>query len=190
MREIALHMLDLAENSVSAGAKTVTILVCEDLLADRLTVSIADDGRGMDAETVRRVVDPFYTTRTTRRVGLGIPLLKGAAEESGGKFEISSEPGRGTLVNVEFQHSHIDRMPLGNLPTTFLQLSLCHPETHWVFGYTARGPLGTDSFDFDDAPVKETLEGIPLTDPEVLSYLRENFDEGIRTAKQAFRLTN
>ena len=102
MREIALHLLDLAENSVSAGAQTVIICVCEDLRADRLTASVEDDGRGMDAETVKRVTDPFYTSRTTRKVGLGIPLLKGAAEECNGSLTVASTPGVGTLVDVNF----------------------------------------------------------------------------------------
>lgn len=138
MKEIALHLLDLAENSVSAGAQTVKITICEDLNTDVLTASIEDDGRGMDAETVRKVTDPFYTSRTTRKVGLGIPLLKGAAEETNGGLKIASQPGVGTRVEVTFQHSHIDRMPLGNLPTTFLGLSVAHPDIHWIFNYTAR----------------------------------------------------
>ena len=124
MREIALHLLDLAENSVSAGAKNITIAICEDQRADKLTTSIADDGRGMDAETVKKVIDPFYTSRTTRKVGLGIPLFKGAAEDCNGTLTIASTPGLGTTVTATFQHSHIDRMPLGNLPETFLGLTV------------------------------------------------------------------
>ena len=187
MREIALHLLDLAENSVSAGAKTVTISVCEDLRADRLSASIADDGRGMDAETVQKVTDPFYTSRTTRKVGLGIPLLKGAAEECNGGLTISSKPGFGTLVEVNFQQSHIDRMPLGNLTSTFLGLTVCHPETHWIFRYTARGLVSEDTFEFDDQPVKETLEGLPLSHPDVLTYLRESLDQGLNETRQALQ---
>jgi signal transduction histidine kinase len=122
MREIVLHLLDLAENSVSAGAHVITISVVEDLPADRLTARIEDDGRGMDAETVRKVTDPFFTSRTTRKVGLGIPLLKEAAEACNGSLEIRSKPGAGTQIEASFQHSHIDRMPLGNLATVFLEL--------------------------------------------------------------------
>ena len=184
MREITLHLLDLAENSVSAGARTVQIAVCEDLKADLLTAGIEDDGRGMDPETVKKVTDPFYTSRTTRKVGLGIPLLKGAAEECNGGLTISSKQGEGTRVEASFQHSHIDRMPLGNLSTTFLGLLIGHPDVHWIFRYTARKNGAEETFEFDDQPVKETLEGVPLTHPDVLAYLRESLDEGIAETKK------
>ena len=184
MREITLHLLDLAENSVSAGARTVQIAVCEDLKADLLTASIEDDGRGMDPETVKKVTDPFYTSRTTRKVGLGIPLLKGAAEDSNGGLAISSKPGEGTRVEVSFQHSHIDRMPLGNLSTTFLGLLVGHPDVHWVFRSTARKNGAEETFEFDDQPVKETLEDVPLTHPEVLTFVRGMLEEGIAETKK------
>lgn len=185
MREIALHLLDLAENSVSAGARTVEITVCEDLRADRLSASITDDGRGMDAETLKKVTDPFYTSRTTRKVGLGIPLLKGAAEECNGGLSINSKPGAGTRLDVFFQHSHIDRMPLGNLSSTFLGLVIGHPDTHWVFRYTARGNVNENMFEFDDQPIKETLAGLPLTHPAVLAFVRENLEEGLTEARKS-----
>jgi len=189
MREIALHLLDLAENSVSAGAKNVTIAVCEDLPADRLTASVKDDGRGMDQETLGRVTDPFYTSRTTRKVGLGIPLLKGAAEDCRGGLRINSQVGVGTYLEVTFQHSHIDRMPLGNLAGTFLGLTVGHPETHWTFLYTAHGRQAEESFEFDDAPIKEILQDVPLSDPEVLGYLRESLEDGLSQARQVLRET-
>jgi hypothetical protein len=189
MREIALHLLDLAENSVSAGARTVEITVCEDLRADRLSASIQDDGRGMDPETLQKVTDPFYTSRTTRKVGLGIPLLKAAAEESNGALDITSQLGIGTRLNVNFQHSHIDRMPLGNLGSTFLALLVAHPDTHWIFRYTARGSVVEDSFEFDDRPIKETLDGLPLTQPEVLKYLRQTLEDGLSETRKALTPT-
>jgi anti-sigma regulatory factor (Ser/Thr protein kinase) len=185
MREIALHLLDLAENSVSAGARTVEISICEDLRADLLSASILDDGRGMDAETLKKVTDPFYTSRTTRKVGLGIPLLKGAAEECNGSLSIQSQPGVGTKLEVAFQHSHIDRMPLGNLSSTFLGLLVGHPDTHWIFRYIARGPTQEDSFEFDDGPIKETLDGLPLSHPQVLQYLRQSLENGLRETCKA-----
>lgn len=187
MREIALHLLDLAENSVAAGAKNITINVCEDLRADRLSASMEDDGKGMDEETVRQVTNPFYTSRTTRKVGLGIPLLKGAAEECNGTLTVTSTPGKGTLVEVFFQHSHIDRMPLGNLPGTFLSLTVGHPEIHWIFRYSARGASAEELYEFDDAPIKETLQEIPLSHPDVLAYLRENLEEGLSIARNVLQ---
>jgi anti-sigma regulatory factor (Ser/Thr protein kinase) len=188
MREIALHLLDLAENSISAGAQTVKITVCEDLLTDVLTASIADDGRGMDEETVKKVTDPFYTSRTTRKVGLGIPLLKGAAEECNGNMVIASEPGKGTEVTITFQHSHIDRMPLGNLSSTFLGLLVGHPDTHWEFMYSARSAIGEEKFEFDDQAVKEVIGEIPLSHPDVLGYLRESLDDGITTVRSVLQI--
>jgi hypothetical protein len=184
MREIVLHLLDLAENSVSAGAHAITISICEDLLADRLTARIEDDGRGMDEETLRKVIDPFFTSRTTRKVGLGIPLLKEAAEACNGQMEIHSKPGAGTQVQVSFQHSHIDRMPLGNLPTVFLELTVAHPEVHWTFRYTARRNECQATYEFNDEPVKEILAEVPLTHPDVIAYLRETLEEGLGTAQK------
>jgi signal transduction histidine kinase len=120
VRELALHLLDIAENSVAAKAQNITISVNEDHQADRLQMSVIDDGCGMDEATVARVIDPFFTSRTTRKVGLGLPFLKQAAEACNGDMQIYSTPGKGTQIKVEFQYSHIDRMPLGDLAGTFL----------------------------------------------------------------------
>src|SRR5512141_1752103 len=104
MREIALHLLDIAENSAAANSRNISIDVHEDLHKDLLTASVTDDGRGMDAETAKNVQDPFYTTRTTRKVGLGIPLLKLAAEQADGRFSLQSEPGKGAWLEADFRH--------------------------------------------------------------------------------------
>lgn len=180
MRELALHLLDIAENSVSAHAGTIQISVIEDFTADRLRMIVEDDGKGMDAEMVARVTDPFVTSRTTRKVGLGIPLLKAAAEACEGFLTIESAVGQGTKVVVEFQHSHIDRMPLGNLESTILTLLIGSPEVRWIFHYTA----GDQTFEFDSQPIIETLDGIPLTDPAILAYLREMIRDGIENTHQ------
>jgi anti-sigma regulatory factor (Ser/Thr protein kinase) len=175
LRELALHLLDIAENSVSANATTIRILVEVDTAADRLRLVVEDNGKGMDADMVARVTDPFVTSRTTRKVGLGIPLLKAAAEACEGGLEIQSEPGVGTTVSVEFQLSHIDRMPLGNLASTMLSLVVGSPEIRWVFQSSIDGNL----FEFDSQPVIEALDGVPLTDPSILAYLREMIEEGV-----------
>jgi len=185
MKEIALHLLDLAENSISAHAKTVHIEVCEDFRANQLTARVEDDGDGMTDEVVRQVVDPFFTSRTERKVGLGIPLFKASAEACQGGMKIWSRPGAGTKVEANFQHSHIDRMPLGDLPSTFLMLLLAHPEVHWVFKYAFNPPYKGSwrRFEFDDQPVKETLDGFPLTHPDVIAFIRSSFEEGIAQAR-------
>ncbi len=181
MRELALHLLDIAENSVSAQAANICIQVVEDVRNDRLRMSVEDDGRGMDAEMVARVVDPFVTSRTTRKVGLGIPLLKAAAEACEGGLAIQSQPGKGTLVTVDFKRSHIDRMPLGNLARTLLTLEIGHPEQHFTFIYQ----VDDHQFCFDDAEVKAVLDGMPLTEPDVLRFVREMIEQGIAEVREA-----
>lgn len=181
MREITLHLLDIAENSVTALAQRVEITVREDLPANRLCASVQDNGKGMDAETVSRLADPFFTSRTTRKVGLGIPLFKAAADACNGGLEISSHPGAGTTISVEFQRDHIDRMPLGNFPDTMLTLLIAHPEINWCFEYAAilAHPQDQAVFSFDDTPIKEVLGDIPLSEPQVLTYLREILTTGV-----------
>lgn len=179
MRELALHLLDIAENSVSAQAGTIWISVEEDLTNDRLRMAVKDNGKGMDADMLARVVDPFVTSRTTRKVGLGIPLLKAAAEACNGFLTIDSTLGKGTEVKVEFQHSHIDRMPLGNLPSTWLTLVIGSPHIHWIFRYQ----VNDEVFEFDDEPLKQELGDIPLSDAAVLGFIREMLETGIAEAR-------
>jgi anti-sigma regulatory factor (Ser/Thr protein kinase) len=187
MREIALHLLDIAENSVTAGAHTITLAVCEDLQHDRLTASVTDDGKGMDAEMVAKVVDPFVTSRTTRKVGLGIPLFKAAAEACNGGLVIQSEVGKGTCLEVDFQHSHIDRMPLGDLASTLLALVVAFPQIRWIFQYTTLTATGKrpETFDLDTLELHNELGDIPLTEPAVLAFLRETIENGISQAHEA-----
>lgn len=180
MREIALHLLDIAENSVAAGSRNIHIDVLEDLQNDLLKVSVKDDGRGMDAEAAKRVLDPFYTTRTTRKVGLGIPLLKLAAEQSEGSLTLETESGKGTRIEASFRHSHIDRMPLGDVGTTFLTLLISYPHIHWLFKYQMTiKDSSTKSFELDDEEIKSVLGDTPLTEPDVLKIIRGMIEEGI-----------
>jgi anti-sigma regulatory factor (Ser/Thr protein kinase) len=183
LRELALHLLDIAENSVSAKADTIWVTVEEDHSADRLRMQVKDNGVGMSAEMVARVADPFVTSRTTRKVGLGIPLLKAAAEACSGGLTIESEPGKGTCITVDFQHSHIDRMPLGNLALTILTLVVGTPEVRWIFQYTVDG----QTFTFDNQPIKEILQDdLSLTDPAVLGYIRELLETGVASLDRTF----
>jgi len=186
LRELSLHLLDIAENSVNAKAGNVEILVSEDTRTDRLRMTIQDDGVGMDAETVARVTDPFVTSRTTRKVGLGLPFLKMAAESCNGYLSVQSQKGVGTRVDVEFRLSHIDRMPLGDLTSTILSLVIGFPQVHWTFTYLGNG----NEFIFDDRPVKEELEGISLCEPEVLQCLREMISEGIQANQPVSQISN
>ncbi len=178
MRELALHLLDIAENSVAANAGTIGIEVDEDLKTDRLKLAVTDNGKGMDAAMVVSVVDPFVTSRTTRKVGLGIPLLKEAAEMCNGYLTIDSTVGKGTRLECEFQHSHIDRMPLGDVAGTLLTLVIANPHIQWLLRYRVNDAV----FEFDSLPIVEELGDVSLTEPSILAFVREMLQEGIADA--------
>lgn len=175
MKEISLHIMDIAENSVTAGAKKVSITVEEDVPANRLSVCVEDDGNGISAQTLTKITDPFVTNRKTRIAGLGIPFLKSAAEDCNGRLRIASKPGKGTCLVAEFERDHIDRMPLGDLAGTILTLVVGFPETRWLFRYRVNGK----AFVFDSEPIKQELEDIPFTEPTVLRFLRKTLQRGI-----------
>ena len=122
MEDLSLHILDIAENAIAARAKRIEISVVEEPREDRLTIEIQDDGIGMDEEVSQKAVDPFFTTRSSRRVGLGLSLMAQAAQEAGGSLRIESELGKGTKVTATFQYHHIDRKPLGSMVETMMTL--------------------------------------------------------------------
>jgi len=140
MEDLSLHILDIVENSIRAKASTIEIKVVEDIEKDLLTIEIRDNGQGMDEETVKKALDPFFTTRTTRKVGLGLSLLGQAARESGGDIEIESQAGGGTRVEATFGYSHIDRKPLGNMEATLTTLIVGNPEVDFIYEHK-RGEL-------------------------------------------------
>lgn len=176
MFELALHILDLVQNSVAAGAALVIVTVALDTRADKLTITIEDDGRGMDEELLQRVVSPFATTRTTRKVGLGIPMFKQCAEMCGGTFEIRSARGAGTVLTATFQASHVDLPPLGDLKGTMLSLVTGCPEKP---DFVLRYSVDDRAFEFDTRPIREALGGLPLSGGEILSWIDEYLAEGI-----------
>jgi anti-sigma regulatory factor (Ser/Thr protein kinase) len=173
LRELSLHVADLVENSVAAGASLITIEVTEDKQADRLTLRVIDDGRGMDSDWAVRVTDPFVTSRVTRRVGLGLPFLKQAAELCNGGLTIDSEPGVGTTVTATMQYTHIDRMPMGDLPGTILTLVVGYPTCDFVFRHIVDGR----TFEFETRWIKEHLDGVSLSEPQVITYLKKALKE-------------
>jgi Histidine kinase-, DNA gyrase B-, and HSP90-like ATPase len=171
MEDLSLHILDVVENGTAAGASLVEIRITEDSPADRLEIQIKDNGRGMDAAMAASVTDPFVTTRTTRRVGLGLPLLKMAAEETGGDLTLTSELGVGTEVVASFQSSHIDRKPLGDVAGTMVALIIGNPEIDFVFEYRQNGDL----LELDTRELKEQLgDEVPISNPAVLNMIREH----------------
>ena len=169
MEDLSLHILDIAENSIAAGAKTIEILVREDTVSDVLTVEVADDGKGMDAKTAEKATEPFFTTRTTRRVGLGLAFLKEAAEATNGSLRVESSPSHGTRVCATFQLSHIDRKPLGNTAETILTLLTNDSGVDVV--YTRQ--YDNRNFVFDTREFLDHLHGMPLSSTASLKIIRE-----------------
>ncbi|MBN1920770.1 MAG: ATP-binding protein [Anaerolineae bacterium] len=179
-RELSQHLLDIFENGAKAGANLIVLNIVEDFNADRLVLELRDNGSGMPAEMVRRIADPWVTTRTTRKVGLGIPFLKQAAEMCGGEFGIESELGVGTRTWASFQHSHIDRPPLGDLVGTVLCMVVGFPMLDVLYQHTVHAATGaTQEFNLDTRELRAVLGAeMSFSDPEVLGFLREMLEEG------------
>ncbi|MBQ8732015.1 MAG: sensor histidine kinase [Oscillospiraceae bacterium] len=176
MQELSLNVLDVAENSVSAGASLIEVEVWEDPKADLLTILIRDNGCGMTEEQVRQVTDPFYTTRKTRKVGLGVPFFKLAAELTGGSFSITSEVGKGTETKAVFVRSSIDRMPLGDMAETMVSLIGCNPDIDFIYRYG----FGEALFEADTREFREILGDVSLAEPQVRSFIREFITENMK----------
>lgn len=176
MEDLSLHILDVAENSIYAGAHRIEIKILEDLKKDILSLEIKDNGRGMSEEVLKKVTDPFYTTRTTRDIGLGLSLLSQSAKEAEGDMVVSSKVGMGTSVYAYFKHSHIDRKPLGNIVDTIIVLIVGNPEIDFLYEHRKNDKL----YSLDTAEIKAALEGIPLTTPEVVETIRKNLQEGLK----------
>ncbi len=174
MEDLALHILDVAENAVEASATRIEIDVIEDLDADRIVIEIRDNGRGMDRDAAASAVDPFFTTRTTRRVGLGLPMLKQAAEAAGGGLTVRSEPGRGTTVTAAFGHRHLDRAPLGDLETTVMVLVASHPEAD----VTLTHRIGSREYSLSSRDLAAALDGSPIGSAEGLALVRRAIRHG------------
>ena len=169
MRELADNILDIAQNSISAGASLVEIDITVSHEKDTVALRFADDGCGMSAEMAQAVCDPFTTTRKTRKVGLGLPLLKMTAQATGGDFAIESEIGKGTTVSVSFGLDHIDRPPMGDVPGSLFTLVLMNPNVDFLFVYDYDGA----NFTFDTRVIRETVAPIPLDNPEISAWIKD-----------------
>lgn len=169
-----MHLLDIAQNSVSAGAGLIEIVIDEQSAQDTMTITCRDNGCGMTPEQLEAVTDPFYTTRTTRKVGLGVPLFKMAAELTGGSFEITSQKGEGTALKAVFGLNHIDRAPLGDMNSTMISLIVCNPELNFV--YTHRRE--EKEYTLDTRELREVLGEVPLNNPEVSTWIRSFLEDG------------
>lgn len=183
MKELSLHILDIAENSAKAGAGLIGISITEK--GGILTLRITDDGCGMKPEMLSRVTDPFTTSRTTRKVGLGLPLLRLAAEQTGGSLEITSRhidefpENHGTEVTAVFNTRHIDSPPLGDVISTIVTLIQGHPESDLIFRHTAEGDVSGETLDvsLETKAMREVLGDVPLSTPDVLVWIRDSLSE-------------
>ena len=172
MQDLSLHILDIVENATKAGATLIEIDIAADISKDLLQITIKDNGQGMDAETVKAVKDPFVTTRTTRRVGMGLPLLEQAAKETGGDLRITSETGQGTTVVATFQESHIDRRPLGDMGATLTTLIMGNPDLDFVY----KSNLREEEVEIDTRSIRKELnDTMSISDPAVIRLIHNLF---------------
>ena len=176
MKELALHILDILQNSTRAKANKIELNIFEDTKENVYSIEIKDDGCGMSPELLARVTDPFTTSRTTRKVGLGVPLFKHTAEQSGGHLEITSKEGVGTTIKATMQHDHIDRPILGSVAAVFVQTVASNPEIRFIYTHTKDGK----SYAFDTKEVNEALDGMPIQSPEVINYLISMINENLK----------
>lgn len=176
MRELSLNVLDIAQNSIAAAATQIQMEVVERTDAHTLTIGIYDNGCGMTEEQVQSVLDPFYTTRTTRKVGMGVPLFKMAAEQTGGTLTVSSKVGIGTNIKAVFHTDSVDFTPLGDMASTVTTLVSMNTEIQFLY----RHKVDKKEFVFDTAEIREILGDVPLSEPAVMQWMREFIEENTK----------
>lgn len=180
MYELTLHIIDIVQNSIRAESRNIKINIFDSLENDKIIIEIIDDGKGMDEETKKKVENPFYTTKQDKSVGLGVPLLKQTALHCDGKFFIESQLGRGTKIHSEFKKYHIDLPPLGNLSDTFLTLlTYDEKKVNIIINYTN----DKGEFKISTNEIKEEIKDIPITSPEVISFLKSYINENLNKLK-------
>ena len=173
MRELSLNILDIAQNSISAGASLTEIVVNENTKEKTLLIGIYDNGSGMTGEQVKSVIDPFFTTRTTRKVGMGIPLFKMSCEQTGGEFTIESEKGVGTKINALYKTDSIDFTPLGDIASTIVTIVSMNADKEFLY----RRVLDDKEFVFSTVEIKKILDVVPLSEPSVMNWIEEYLNE-------------
>jgi len=183
MEDLSLHILDIVENSITAGAGRIEIEITEDIEKNLLLIKIKDNGKGMDKEIIKMAYDPFFTTRTTRRIGLGIPLLAQSARESGGDISIASKKAEGTTITARFQYDHIDRKPLGDIVKTLIVLIAAHPQIDFLFEHRRGGCI----YSLDTAELKKDLGNIPINTPAVIKFIKDDISKWLNETKDMIK---
>lgn len=175
MKELSMHILDIVQNSIKAGASNIEITIIQNEPDDIMSIEIADNGCGMSEEMLGKVRNPFTTSRTTRKVGLGIPMLEQTCLQCGGELALKSAPGEGTTIKAAMSYKHIDRPPMGDLINTIHILLVTNLDIDFIFRYF----FNELSFEMDTAQIKEILDGVPLNEPSVMLWLKDSLTEGI-----------
>lgn len=176
MEDLSLHILDIVENSITARADKVKIELVDDESSDTFTITIIDNGVGMDEDTLKMVTDPFFTTKKVRNFGMGIPLLAQSAGQCNGQLTIKSLPGKGTELKAAFQRSHLDMMPVGDMGATMITLIAGHPEIDYELVYSRSGY----NYGLNTEELKRGLQSGEITDPLILDFIKRHVNEGIK----------
>ena len=179
MKDLSLHILDIVENSITATATFIEIFIDEDQIHNTYNVRIKDNGKGMTRELLDQVTDPYTTSRTTRKVGMGLPLLMANTRRTGGHLEITSDYGKGTEVEAFFVNDHIDRLPLGDIASTLVLLASANPTLEFVYTHTVDG----EQYIFDTREIKEALGEVAINDNHIFKYLKEMINENLQEIK-------
>ena len=179
MKDLSLHILDIVENSISAKATLIEITIDENRTDNSYWLTINDNGKGMSREMAEQVTDPYVTSRTTRKVGLGLPLLMMNAERTGGHITITSIEGKGTKVRALFIYDNIDRLPLGDMAGTIVILASANPAIEFVYTHTVDG----EQYVFDTREIKEALDDVAINDNHIFKYLKEMINENLQEIK-------
>lgn len=180
MKDLSLHILDIVENSVNAKATSITIRINEDPLKKKLKIMIEDNGEGMDKKQINQVLDPFYTTKKLKKIGLGIPLLAQAARETNGGLKIKSNKNRGARIFAKFNTNHIDMKPLGDITETIINIIVAYAE---FLNFKFTHQVGANIFEIDTRDIKDQLRDISISNPEVICFLRDKINQGLKEIK-------
>ena len=175
-----MHILDIIQNSLSAGASIIELEVWESIVNNLLTIKIKDNGKGMSPEQVAKVTDPFFTSRTTRKVGMGLPLYKQSAEQSGGKLIIESEVGVGTTVTATFGHDPVDRPPMGALANAVVLMMSANPNHQFRFTYS----YNDQSYSIDTQEINQALDGLPIHDVHVIKMITQIIEDNMLAVRE------
>jgi len=180
MNDLSMHILDIIQNSLSAGASLIELDVWEDVLNNLLTITIKDNGKGMTPEQVAMVTDPFFTSRTTRKVGMGLPLYRQSAEQSGGALKVESEVGAGTTVTATFAYDHIDRPPLGDLANAVVLMMAANQNHQFRFTYQ----YNDRSYSINTQEINEALDGMPIHEVQVIKMIQQIIEENMLALRE------